>query len=342
MHNKIALVVDDSRVARMTLGKLLKAQEFEVIEQVSAEAALEWLQTSADAPDIIFLDVTMGGMDGLTACREIKTQQAMATIPVVICTGNDSEAGLENALASGAVAVLSKPPATDALQTLLDDVVVTSPAVAAETTPVTEKDTADINAIVATLHEKLMPELQQQLQTIAAEISRDVAKQTAQEASNKHGLSLVPEITRQVTESAQQQLSEAQQRVSSQADEHVAKAAEQAIEKALQGYGLTEKVMVTLRSEGMDWLNKQQAPVRDALVKQLQQDLEPIVSRCLEQQLHERVLPLIQIQLADTQQNVENRQQETITQLQAQLKQQRFMVIGVGILAALAVVITLF
>lgn len=342
MHNKTALVVDDSRVARMTLSKLLKAQEFEVIEQASAEAAMAWLQASADAPDIIFLDVTMGGMDGLTACREIKMQQAIAAIPVVICTGNDSEAGLENALASGAVAVLSKPPATDALQMLLDDVVVTSPVVEAETTPVTAEDTADSNVIMATLYEQLMPELQQQLQTMAAEISRDVAEQTAQEASNKHGLSLVPEITRQVTESAQQQLSEAQQRVSSQADEHVAKAAEQAIDKALQSYDLTEKVMVTLRSEGMDWLNKQQAPVRDALVKQLQQDLEPMVSRCLEQQLHERVLPVIKIQLADTQQHVENRQQEAISRLQAQLKQQRFMVIGAGILAAVAVVITLF
>jgi len=342
MHNKTALVVDDSRVARMTLGKLLKAQDFEVVEHNSGEAALEWLQTTTEAPDIIFLDVTMGGMDGLTACREIKAQQAIATIPVVICTGNDSEAGLENALASGAVAVLSKPPATDALQTLLDDVVGTSPAVAAETTPVPEKDTADINAIVATLHEKLMPELQQQLQTIAAEISRDVAEQTAQEASNKHGLSLVPEITRQVTESAQQQLSEAQQRVSSQADEHVAKAAEQAIEKALQGYGLTEKVMVTLRSEGMDWLNKQQEPVREALLQQARQELEPMMSDCLDQQLYERVLPLVKTQLAETQQDVESKQQETITQLQAELKQQRLMVIGAGILAAVAVMLTLF
>jgi len=344
MHNKTALVVDDSRVARMTLGKLLKAQEFNVVELNSGEAALDWLQVAIDKPAIVFLDVTMGGIDGLTTCREIKSQQTLAAIPVVICTGNDSEAGLENALASGAIAVLSKPPAAEALQALLDDVTVTTQADESATDAVQAEHSqseTDINAIIAALRQQLMPELQQQLQTMTSDISREIAEKTAQEASHKHGLSLIPEITRQVSESAQQQLTELKQNLASQTDDLVSKTAAQAIDKALQSYGLTEKVMITLRSEGVDWLNQQQEPVRDALLKQVQQDLTAMVSRCLDEQLKERVVPLVKGQLAEGLQEQETKQQEQLGELQTQMKHQQYIAMGASALAVIAIVIAI-
>lgn len=342
MQNKTALLVDDSRVARMTLGKLLKAQDFEVIELDSGEAALDWLQKAPTSPQIVFMDVTMGGMDGLTACREIKAQQDLASIPVVICTGNDSEEGLESALSSGAIAVLSKPPAAEALQALLDNVSVTveaadiqQPSEAATVTD--EQATLDMDAMLTALRQQLVPELQ----AMTTEISRDIAEKTAQETSHKQGLSLVPDISRQVSESVQQQIVEMQQNLSSQTGDIVSRTAGQAIDSALQNYGLTEKVMVMLRSEGMNWLNKQQDVIREDLLKQAQQDLMPMVSRCLDQQLNERVQPLVKSQLAEAQQELETKQQEQLSQLQSAFKQQRLVAFGALTLAVVAVVLTL-
>lgn len=342
MQNKTAVLVDDSRVARMTLGKLLKAQAFEVIELDSGEAALDWLQKAQTPPHIVFMDVTMGGMDGLTACREIKAQQNFASVPVVICTGNDSEESLENALSSGAIAVLSKPPAAEALQALLDDVSVSAQIVdeqqSTEAETVEDRQaTADIESLLVLIREQLFPELR----AMMAEISRDIAEQTAQQTKNKQEHNLQQDISRQISESLQQQITEMQQTLSSQTDDIVSLTAEQAVGSALQNYGLTEKVMVMLRSEGMNWLNKQQGEVREALLKQAQQDLMPVISRCLDQQLNERVQPLLKSQLAEAQQELETKQQEQLSQLQSALKQQRIVALSAIALAAVAVVLAL-
>ncbi len=338
MQNKTAVVVDDSRVARMTLGKLLKAQAFEVIELDSGEAALDWLQKAQTPPHIVFMDVTMGGMDGLTACREIKAQQNFASVPVVICTGNDSEESLENALSSGATAVLSKPPAAEALQALLDDVSVSTPAVDEQQSTEAEtledrQATADIESVLSSVREQLLPELR----AMTAEMSRDIAEQT----KNKQEHSLQQDISRQISESLQQQITEMQQTLSSQTDDIVSRTAEQAVGSALRNYGLTEKVMVMLRSEGMSWLNKQQGEVREALLKQAQQDLMPVISRCLDQQLNERIQPLLKSQLAEAQQELETKQQEQLSQLQSALKQQRIVALSAIALAGVAVVLAL-
>jgi len=341
MQNKTALVVDDSRVARMTLGKLLKAQDFIVVEQGSGEEALSWLQSDAQNPDIIFMDVMMGGMDGLTACQQIKALDTLADIPVVICTGNDSEADLEKAMATGAASVLSKPPAAEALQSLLDTVS-TGPAAVepAQTQTLQESVSVDTDALLAQLREQLLPELQQHIQNSADEISQNV-KQVTEESTSKYGLSLIPEISQKVAESAQQQLTELKQGLTAQAENVVASVADQAIEQAMQRYSLTEKIMVTLRSEGTAWLGKQQSALQDTLLQQVQQDLQPMVSQYLDEQLSEQVLPLVKSQLAEVQQELETKQQDNIASLQSQLNVQRTISIVSGLIAIAAVVIAL-
>jgi CheY-like chemotaxis protein len=340
MQNKTALVVDDSRVARMTLGKLLKAQDFVVVEQGSGEDALSWLQSDAENPDIIFMDVMMGGMDGLTACRQIKTIDNLADIPVVICTGNDSEADLEKAMATGAASVLSKPPAAEALQSLLDAVSTSQAAKPAQQQTEAEPASIDTDALLVQLREQLLPELQQQIQTSADEINRNL-KQLTEETTSKYGLSLVPEISQKVAESAQQQLNDLKQGLTSQAESVVASVADQAMEQAMQRYGLTEKVMVTLRSEGTNWLDKQQSTVQDNLLKHAQQDLQPMVSQYLDEHLNERVLPLVKSQLTEVQQELEDKQQGNIASLRSQLNLQRTISIVSGLIAIAAVVIAL-
>ena len=346
MASRTALVVDDSRVARMTLGKLLKAQGFEINEQGSAEEAMNWLQGSTTYPDIIFMDVMMGGMDGLAATQQIKANPQLAGIPVVICSGNDSEANLEKALASGAVSVLSKPPAQDALMALLAEVETEAEPVPAESVPVAEPsfevDIDDLkDRLLPALKASLLPELEQQTRLLAGDISRQIAVDTVEKDSHTRGLSMLSEMTRQLEESSQQNFIKLKQSLTEQAGELVSRSAQEIIDKALEAYGLSEKLMALLRSEGAEWLAKQQQVLRETLLKQVQDELGPIIDRYLEQQLNDRVPALVKQQTNEIQAQLETSQQDQLSLLRGQLAMQRNIAFGGIAVAALALIVAL-
>lgn len=103
---KRALIVDDSRLARHALGRLLTQHGVAADTAESAEAALEYLKSCR--PDVVFLDHQMSGIDGLEALEEIKKNPATATIPVMMYTSKEGEVYLGQARALGAIGVLPK------------------------------------------------------------------------------------------------------------------------------------------------------------------------------------------------------------------------------------------
>ncbi len=103
---KRALVVDDSRSARVVLSRMLERYGILVDSAESAEAALEYLKERR--PDVIFMDHLMPGMDGLQAVREIKANPGLADIPIMMYTSQEGEIYSGQAKASGAVGVLPK------------------------------------------------------------------------------------------------------------------------------------------------------------------------------------------------------------------------------------------
>jgi CheY-like chemotaxis protein len=106
MPGKRALVVDDSRSARVVLSRMLERYGILVDSADSAEAALEYLKDRR--PDVIFMDHLMPGMDGLAAVREIKANPGLASIPIMMYTSQEGEIYSGQARASGAVGVLPK------------------------------------------------------------------------------------------------------------------------------------------------------------------------------------------------------------------------------------------
>ncbi|MBM5812076.1 MAG: response regulator, partial [Gammaproteobacteria bacterium] len=106
MASKRALVVDDSKSARVVLSRMLEKYGIVVDAADCAEAALEYLQ--AARPDVIFMDHLMPGMDGLQAVREIKANPATAAIPIMMYTSQEGDLYAGLARASGAVGVLPK------------------------------------------------------------------------------------------------------------------------------------------------------------------------------------------------------------------------------------------
>lgn len=115
-----ALVVDDSRLARIALGKLLKKQGIEVIEAGSATEAFETLKERT--PDVIFMDFMMPDMDGYTATKQITSNPSTNAIPVVMCTSQDSEDDKKSAKEHGASGFMTKPTTEMALAEVISSI----------------------------------------------------------------------------------------------------------------------------------------------------------------------------------------------------------------------------
>ena len=106
MGAKRALIVDDSKSARLFLARILEKYEIDVDSVENAEAAIEYL--AAHRPDVIFMDHLMPGMDGFQAVQAIKNNPLTATIPILMYTSQEGELYLGQARALGAVGVLPK------------------------------------------------------------------------------------------------------------------------------------------------------------------------------------------------------------------------------------------
>ena len=104
--DKTALIVDDSKSARVVLKKLLETHELAVDTVESAERALDYL--TEHRPDVIFMDHLMPGMDGFEAVSAIKRNPTTATIPIMMYTSQEGEVYVGQARALGAVGVLPK------------------------------------------------------------------------------------------------------------------------------------------------------------------------------------------------------------------------------------------
>src|SRR6202049_4830948 len=106
MSSKRALIVDDSKSARVFLSRILERYELDVDSAENAELAIEYL--THHRPDVIFMDHLMPGMDGFQALQAIKNNPQTATIPIMMYTSQEGELYLGQARALGAVGVLPK------------------------------------------------------------------------------------------------------------------------------------------------------------------------------------------------------------------------------------------
>jgi CheY-like chemotaxis protein len=106
MARKRALVVDDSKSARVILSRMLEKYDIEVEMAESAEQAIDYL--TRHRPDAIFMDHLMPGMDGLQAVQVIKSNPQTAMIPIMMYTSQEGELYVGQARALGAMGVLPK------------------------------------------------------------------------------------------------------------------------------------------------------------------------------------------------------------------------------------------
>ncbi|MBJ6137501.1 response regulator [Marinobacter litoralis] len=119
MAIKNALLVDDSKVARFALSKILENRDMEVNMASSAEEALDFLSKNT-APDVIFMDHLMPGMSGVEAAKAIKSNPDTAGIPIIMCTSKKSSSFSDEAKNFGIYSILTKPPQSEGLTIMLE------------------------------------------------------------------------------------------------------------------------------------------------------------------------------------------------------------------------------
>ena len=108
MQGKV-LVVDDAKVVRTSLGRIMKKCGYEVLEAENGAVAL---QQFTEHPDMraVFLDINMPVMDGMTFLAEFKTRFAdMARPPVIVVSTETEMSAILKAISLGASEYVMKP-----------------------------------------------------------------------------------------------------------------------------------------------------------------------------------------------------------------------------------------
>jgi two-component system response regulator MprA len=106
------LVVDDDPPLRRMLARTLVAEGYAVTTAGDGGAALAQI-ASASPPDLVVLDVTMPGLDGLAVARRLRAKGV--AVPILMLTARDAVADRVSGLEAGADDYLVKPFAVEEL-----------------------------------------------------------------------------------------------------------------------------------------------------------------------------------------------------------------------------------
>ena len=103
---KSVLVVDDATFMRMMIRNILSKNNFEVVGEASngEEAVSKYIELK---PDLVTLDITMPGMDGVTVLKKIRQHDPAAKI--VMCSAMGQQAMVVEAIQNGAKDFINKP-----------------------------------------------------------------------------------------------------------------------------------------------------------------------------------------------------------------------------------------
>lgn len=101
------LVVEDEPAQREVLTYNLEAEGYDVITAADGNEAI--LIVREQEPDVVLLDWMLPGMSGIEVCRQIKMQNALRHIPVIIISARSEEVDKVRGLETGADDYVVKP-----------------------------------------------------------------------------------------------------------------------------------------------------------------------------------------------------------------------------------------
>lgn len=108
-----ALLVEDNAINRKLLRDILEIR-FEVAEAASAEEAAQMLHDVS--PNLIFMDLQLPGLDGLSYIRQLKSDPETAQVPIVAVSAHAMPSDIQQTLAAGCAEYVTKPLTEDPFQ----------------------------------------------------------------------------------------------------------------------------------------------------------------------------------------------------------------------------------
>jgi len=101
------LIADDEMLNRRILRAILRKDGVASLEAADGDEALALVR--GERPDLVLLDVMMPGKDGYAVCTELKSDPALADIPVIFISSRDNTEDRVRGLKLGANDYVSKP-----------------------------------------------------------------------------------------------------------------------------------------------------------------------------------------------------------------------------------------
>ncbi len=101
------LLVEDNEMNRDMLSRRLARRGFEVVVAVDGEAGVRMAQS--ETPALILMDMSLPGLDGWDATRQIKADPATRSVPVIALTAHAMAGDREKSLAAGCDDFDTKP-----------------------------------------------------------------------------------------------------------------------------------------------------------------------------------------------------------------------------------------
>ena len=107
MNKTILIVDDDESIRRLIATTLEDVSGYRMSEAGDGEEAMR--RAREVRPSIVFLDIDMPRLDGIEACRRIKSEPSTADATIVMLTGDSEQEAELEARRAGADLFLTKP-----------------------------------------------------------------------------------------------------------------------------------------------------------------------------------------------------------------------------------------
>ena len=105
--SKSVLVVEDNPTNRELVVEILQLMDVQVLEAEDASAGIALARS--ERPDLILMDISLPGMDGLEATRRLKADPETRHIPVVVLTAHAMRWDEQRAREAGCDGFVTKP-----------------------------------------------------------------------------------------------------------------------------------------------------------------------------------------------------------------------------------------
>ena len=100
------LFVEDEPTLQKELNEILQQEGFKILSAFDGEEALK--MSRAENPDLILLDLILPKKDGFEVLKELKADEKMKDIPVIVLTNLEGVGDVEKAIELGATTYLVK------------------------------------------------------------------------------------------------------------------------------------------------------------------------------------------------------------------------------------------